>query len=94
LDYISEIDENARLEFLEKFDRIQVYIYSTYEYIKNNNPTIALASIQEYISRTLYLKNKCPEQISEFHHINRVNYEKVENLYENDKRLLETINMT
>lgn len=94
LDCISEMDEGTRLEFLKKFDRIQVYIYSTYEYIKDNHPSITLDSIQEHISKTLYLKNKSPEQVANFNNFNKGIYEKVEDLYENHKEFLEIINMT
>lgn len=94
LDYVSWLDEEQRNIIVKDFDRLQVFIYTIYEYLKNDNEDISLDYIKLKVTSWLYFTDKNQEEIDTFNWYYDYAYTRVEEIYSSSPQLLKTINKT
>lgn len=95
LDYITTVENTLNNEDKVNFNRMQVFIYSIYEYLKNESNEITLEEIKTHISwKTLYLSTKDEEKRKQFHLYNKSNYDEVIDMYDNHRDVLNILNKT
>ncbi|MCH8519009.1 DEAD/DEAH box helicase [Candidatus Gracilibacteria bacterium] len=94
LDYVSRLDEEERDIIVKKFDRLQIFIYSVYEYMKNNNTDISLDEVKKVISNGLYFIDKNDIDRNNFNSYYNYAYNRVEEIYNESPYTLNYINKT